>query len=143
MALGNMLEQLRRQRGWSLAEVARKLGLKYTTYVGYEKGEREPGHVFLISVAKLYGVTVDYLLETGIYPDIYQDANLTDLKTAEEGPLYGHENDDTNTLLEMLKNDPALRIVAKIQGELTPQGKKDLIKYAELLRNQRDTKWDD
>jgi len=46
----------------------------------------------------------------------------------DEVPENVHINDDTNTLLEMLKNDPALRMVAKINGELTPQGKKDLKK---------------
>lgn len=61
----------------------------------------------------------------------------------EEARNSGLKKDDTNDLLEALKNDPALRMVAKIQGELTEEGKKDLLKYAELLRNQRDTKWDD
>lgn len=65
------------------------------------------------------------------------------LYVAEETIKYDTSSTDTNTLLEMLKNDPALRMVAKISGELTEDGKRDLLKYAELLRNQRDSKWDD
>lgn len=65
------------------------------------------------------------------------------LYIAEDTAEYVINNTDTNTLLEMLKNDPSLRMVAKINGELSEEGKRDLLKYAELLRNQRDTKWDD
>ena len=139
MALGNKLEQLRKRHGWSRAEVARRLDLKYTTYVGYEKGDREPGHLFLIEVAKLYSVTVDYLLETEVYEDYEPDPLLV----SEEAPKYGRQTEDTNDLLELLKNDPDLRMVAKIRGQLTEEGKKDLTKYAEYLKSQRDTKWDD
>ena len=139
MALGNKLEMLRKRQGWSRAEVARRLDIKYTTYVGYEKGEREPGHLFLIAVAKLYNVTVDYLLETEVYED-YKPAYIS---AVEEAPKYGRKSDDTNDLLEMLNNHPDLRMVAKIRGQLTEEGKKDLLKYAEYLKSQRDREWDD
>lgn len=139
MALGNKLGMLRKRQGWSRAEVARRLDLKYTTYAGYEKGEREPGHLFLIAVAKLYNVTVDYLLET----EGYEDYEPTFSSAAEEAPKYGRQTEDTNELLEMLKNDPDLRMVAKIRGQLTEEGKKDLLKYAEYLKSQRDRGWDD
>lgn len=63
MSLGKQLVYLRECRKWSKAEAARQLSLKYTTYVGYENDDREPSHLFLINVAKLYNVSLDYLLE--------------------------------------------------------------------------------
>lgn len=55
-------EKLRKDKGLSMAQVARDLGLKYTTYVSYEKGDREPNSEMLIQIADYYGCTVDYLV---------------------------------------------------------------------------------
>lgn len=55
-------EKLRKDKGLSMAQVARDLGLKYTTYVSYEKGDREPSSEMLIQIADYYGCTVDYLV---------------------------------------------------------------------------------
>lgn len=87
------------------------------------------------ALAKALNCSLDFL--TG------ESDDRGSLYVSEEKIEYDTNSTDTNTLLEMLKNDPALRMVAKISGELTEDGKKDLLKYAELLRNQRDTKWDD
>ena len=56
------LKELREQKGYSMAEAARRLGLVYTTYVNYEKEERSPGPETLGRLASFYEVTVDYLL---------------------------------------------------------------------------------
>ena len=45
-----------------MREAARQLGMPYTTYVNYEKGTREPNSETLISLAKFYGTSIDYLL---------------------------------------------------------------------------------
>lgn len=58
----SVLEELRKERGWNMRETAEALGLKYTTYVSYEKGARQPNSEQLLMIAKFYGVTVDHLL---------------------------------------------------------------------------------
>ena len=58
----SVLEDLRKERGWNMKETAAALGLKYTTYVSYEKGARQPNSEQLLLIAKFYGVTVDHLL---------------------------------------------------------------------------------
>ena len=58
----NKLQELRERKGVSMTEIARLLGMKYTTYVGYEKGQREPNSDVLVKIADFYGTTVDYLL---------------------------------------------------------------------------------
>lgn len=56
------LTELREAKGLNKAEMAKELGLAYTTYVGYEKGEREPNNKKLKEIAEHFGVSVDYLL---------------------------------------------------------------------------------
>lgn len=129
------LKLLRRNTKLSQQEIADKIGVKYGTYRNWEQGVREPGTDALISLSLFFEVSVDYLLG--------QSDVISSLHLHEDSPSYGHQNDDTNSLLEILKNDPQVRMVAKIVGELTPDGKKDLLKYAELLRNQKNSEWID
>jgi len=58
----NRIKQLREEKQISMKEAAARIGIPYTTYVGYEKGEREPNSEMLISLASFFGVTVDYLI---------------------------------------------------------------------------------
>lgn len=60
------LENLRKDKGLSMAQAARDLGLKYTTYVSYEKGDREPNSEMLIQLADYYGCSVDYLVGNAV-----------------------------------------------------------------------------
>jgi len=50
------------QRKLNMKQVSDALRIPYTTYVNYEKGEREPSAEFLIQVAEYYNTTVDYLI---------------------------------------------------------------------------------
>lgn len=58
----NRMKELREHKKISMKEAAVGIGLPYTTYVGYEKGEREPNSEMLIKIASFYSVTVDYLI---------------------------------------------------------------------------------
>ena len=58
----NKLSELRKDKGLSMKKVAAELGLPYTTYVGYEKGERKLSDKVLKQFAEYYGVTTDYIL---------------------------------------------------------------------------------
>ena len=57
----NRLKELRISAGKNMKETAQALGLAYTTYVSYEKGDREPNSEMLILFATHYGVSIDYL----------------------------------------------------------------------------------
>lgn len=60
--ISNRLKTLRADKKITAAQVARDLGLAYTTYYGYEQGTREPGSDLLLKLSAYYGVTVDFLL---------------------------------------------------------------------------------
>lgn len=56
------LTRLRDAKGWTKTYVANHLGIKMQTYANYEYGLREPDLKLANSIAKLYGVSADYLL---------------------------------------------------------------------------------
>ena len=64
--LGKQIESLRRKKGWSQAELARRLHISTSTVGMYEQDRREPPIDILIAMSKEFDVTIDYLI-TGIY----------------------------------------------------------------------------
>lgn len=56
------IKQLRESKGLNMKEAARLLEMPYTTYVNYEKGQREPTSEVLIQLADFFETTVDYLV---------------------------------------------------------------------------------
>lgn len=59
---GNILKQLRLQNNMTQAQLARKLDLTKSVISAYETGIRMPSYETLISIAKIFKVTTDYLL---------------------------------------------------------------------------------
>lgn len=57
------LRMLRKQRGWSQEQTAKALGIDRTTYADYERCCIMPSLYLIRSIARLYGVTTDMLLE--------------------------------------------------------------------------------
>lgn len=67
--IGNRLKELRKNRKWTQAFVAGKLGVQTNTYTGYENDTRGVSEEMLIKLADLYGVSVDFLLGRVNVPD--------------------------------------------------------------------------
>ncbi len=81
------IAELRKSKGVSMADAARDLKMPYTTYVNYEKGNREPNSEALIELAKYYGCSVDYLI--GKSDNILSIPNIIPLPTMKKVPLIG------------------------------------------------------
>ena len=60
--IGDILKQLRNERGMTIAKAAETFGVANRTYSSYELEEREPNLSLLIKLADFYGVSADYLL---------------------------------------------------------------------------------
>ena len=58
----NRLKELRKERNFKMTQMAEFLGVPYTTYVGYEKGERRLLSETLTDFSKKLGVSIDYIL---------------------------------------------------------------------------------
>lgn len=62
VSVSEKLVEIREAHGYTRKRLAEELGRPYATITKYETGEREPGHEYLIEVAKKFGVTTDYIL---------------------------------------------------------------------------------
>ena len=62
MSIASNLVEIREANGYTRKRLAEELGRPYATITKYETEEREPGHEYLIEVAKKFGVTTDYIL---------------------------------------------------------------------------------
>lgn len=60
--LGKNLKELRLERGYTQKQVAEMLNINSVTYLHYEKDQREPPLSLLADMAKLYDVSVDFIL---------------------------------------------------------------------------------
>ena len=56
------IKELREQNGFTQKKVAEMLGMHTTQYQRYETGERTMPIDFVIQIADLYGVSIDYLV---------------------------------------------------------------------------------
>lgn len=57
------IKDLREDRDYTQNEVVKMLNMHKTTYTNYEQGKREPPFDFIIKLAKLYNVSIDYIAE--------------------------------------------------------------------------------
>ena len=82
MTLGKKLKKLRKERHLTQQQVADALGFSRSIYSQYERDEREPSTKRLISLARFYRVSIDYLCDNSdrYFVDItdmdIQDKNL-------------------------------------------------------------------
>lgn len=56
---------LRKKRGWTQAQLARRLHITSSAEGNYEQGRRLPPVEILVSISKLFNVSLDYLI-TGV-----------------------------------------------------------------------------
>ena len=61
-SMGNRIKKLRLEKQWSQLELAEKINLDNRQISNYEHGKTFPAVDTLLSLAKIFDVTVDYLL---------------------------------------------------------------------------------
>ena len=66
------IKELREGTGMSARKFAESIGIKYTTYYGYETGTREPGSDTVTALCNYFGCTADYLLGLSNDPHGYR-----------------------------------------------------------------------
>jgi len=66
MNFSKIIKDLREQNNFSQSYVAKKLGIKQSSYSKYELCKARPEYENLVKLANLYDVSVDYLLENDI-----------------------------------------------------------------------------
>lgn len=68
------IKDLRQSRGLNKRQMAELLELPYTTYNNYEIGAREANSDVLKKISKIFGVSVDYLIDNSDF--VYGNINL-------------------------------------------------------------------
>jgi len=110
MSFGQKITALREQRGCTRSQLAKKLGISPAILRNYELDIREPGHSFIIQIAKEFDVTTDFLL--GVSDQIDKKTPTTpkddELKVKEAELLNNFREAPIaiqNLVLQALKNE--------------------------------------
>ena len=111
------LLELRKSKKLTQQQVANILGVSRQAYANYEAGNRKPDPETLKSLASLFGVSVDCIL---------------DMKEK-----YDVENDELGEYLEELKNRPDMRMLFSLAKGATKEDVEQAVAIIEALRKTR------
>lgn len=114
--LGQRIQELRKDNHWTGEELGKKLNVAKSTVSLWESGARTPSTDMLTDIAKLFNVSIDYLL-TGLVPT--QDGYYTDPEVA--------------ALAEEIKNDPELRLLLNAKRNLSKEEMQAIINITKSL----------
>ena len=98
------IESLRREKGWSQAELAKRLNISPSTIGMYEQGRREPSIDVLVAMSEEFGVTIDHLVTGKV-------CTLTDPRLSEQAD---HVMDIISVLKDLSREDLMILLVAKL-----------------------------
>lgn len=118
------LKELREKNGLNMREIAQAAGIKYTTYVDYEKGKSEPNLIQLQRLANYYGVSIDYL------------AGLTDDSRTQTQKQ--NDEDELARYLEMLRTRQEMRILLDTVEGATKEEVEANVHFLEAMRGKKD-----
>lgn len=93
------LKELRRERRMTQSDLAQILNISTGAISMYEKGLRQPTFETLKRIADIFGVTIDYLLETEVIP-----AGMSAFTYAMHGAEKDLTDRDKAILLQMAKS---------------------------------------
>lgn len=83
MSIPERLVEIREKNGYTRKRLADELGRPYRTITKYETGERDPGHSYIVEIAKKFGVTTDYILGAS---DLVEASTKNSPSAAEAAP---------------------------------------------------------
>lgn len=109
------LRRLRREKGISMKELGKKIGVAESTISQYETGKREPDFETLLKLGEFFNVSVDYLLRGEQYHE------KTPALTAKD------EHDISKKLEEALSQLESSQEGLMFQGEPLDDATKELI----------------
>lgn len=118
--LSDNLKKYRAQSGYTQKEIAKKIHLSQQAYAKYETGLSNPTPEVLSSLADIYGVTTDELLDR-----------------PKETPLVNGDPELT-AYLEELRTRPEMRMLFDVTKDATLEDVQTAVKIIEALRGKPD-----
>lgn len=116
LTIGEILKDLRVEKGYSLEQLATETGISSSTLSAYETDEtREIGHSSLLILAKFYDISVEYLL--GIIEDRQPyDLNINKLHLTKDAMAVLEDRHFNHLLLsEILTDENFLRLMVDLE----------------------------
>lgn len=93
MGIPERLVEVREKNGYTRKRLADELGRPYRTITKYETGEREPGHSYIVEIAKKFGVSTDYILGASDFMELgTKNSSSTAEATLEEERISMEES---------------------------------------------------
>ena len=114
------ITDLRLKRGFNKREVSNATGIRYTTYIDYEKGLYAPSSENLDKIAQFYKVSLEYLLGRTDDPETKEQK-----QTAE---------DELAEYLEMLRTRPEMKVLLDTVKGATKEEVEANVRFIEALR---------
>lgn len=112
MSLRDRVHELRKERGWSQAELASRIGADAGQISRYENGRITPSADAIVRLAEVFDVTTDYLL----------------IETAPRRPLHAPEDALGDKLADLASlNDNERALVLGVIDVITTKAKLRLI----------------
>lgn len=105
---GKRLLALRKERGWSQPELAKKIDTSGAIVGRYERGEMTPSIEVAAKVAEAFRVTVDALVSERAVPDILGDQAMLERWRTLDG-LQASERERILSVLDSLLRDAQAR----------------------------------
>jgi transcriptional regulator with XRE-family HTH domain len=114
MAIGDKILSLRKDKGWSQQQLAKEIGTSGPIIGRYERGEMMPSVEVAKKLAKIFRVTLDYLVDdTGDLADIKDRAILDRLLAIEK--LEGEDKKTIVHVIDSLLRDAKARKTYSVQ----------------------------
>lgn len=91
LGIGEKLRNLRTSKKLSLKQVSERLGISVSSLSAYELNEKNPSYKNLLKLARLYGVSCDYLIGNA------------ENRTLDVSGLTDREIDSINEIISLFK----------------------------------------
>lgn len=128
LEFGKIMRSIREQNGWTLEEMANKLGTTKQALSKYERGERTPKITAAARFAEILGVSVEDLL--GCEPQLEDPQAVFD----REGRFSSEDID----CLETLHQDPRLRMLFDRSRKMSDSDKEKMLQIADVILGELD-----
>lgn len=125
--LKERLKLVRKERGFTQDDLAKKVNTQKTTISNYETGYSTPSNEMLIDLAQALNVSSDYLLGLSDNPQLNRDGKSDNSST-----------DNVDEDIKKLMEDPDFMLAYKDYPGSPEEAKADLVGFLKFLKDKHD-----
>ena len=130
MGLGDKIRRMRKVRDWTQEELARLVGVERATIAGYETREKHPSYEVLKKLARVFGVSIDHLLDYQSEADSQQQNEIRKITEAVK------EDPELLDFWKQLLNRDDLQLLFRQTKDLSPEAIKFMLRSAKIFEEE-------